>query len=121
MGKCGQRYLVDQDFIPRYTTVATVAIEGDIMWTALGYPPVAEVMPVWCSPEGVHPDLRGTESGGTSLACNRAKERKDRVFSVRDGNRSRYVDLSVLIKDDGSGMLQIFRRQNRETYNRFHP
>ncbi|MCM1005663.1 MAG: hypothetical protein NC402_05125 [Prevotella sp.] len=120
MSKCGERYLIDQDFIPRFTTTATVAIEDGVMWTALGYPPVAEVMPVWCAPDGVHPDLRGTEPDGTAKAGNRAKERKDKVFSVKDGNRNKYIDLSVLISPDGNGFLQVFRRQNRDTYNKFH-
>lgn len=112
------RYIVDQDFIPRYTTTATVVVEGDVMWTALGYPPVAEVMPVWCASDGVHPDLRGLETGGTSKACNDAKTRKERVFGVADGNRNRYVDKTELIKADGTGFLQVFRRQNRLVYDK---
>lgn len=120
MSAGGRRYLIDQDFIPRYTTTATVAIEDGVMWTAIGYPPVAEVMPVWCAPEGVHPDLRGTQSDGTCRAGNLAKERKAKVFRVKDGNRSRYVDLSALIAPDGTGFMQSLRRQNRQTYERFH-
>lgn len=120
MSASGHRYLVDQDFIPRYTTTATVVIENGIMWTALGYPPVAEVMPVWCAPNGVHEDLRGLEAGGTSRACNRAKERKKEVFCVKDGNANRYVDLNALIHKDGTGYLQVLRRQNRKTYDLFH-
>ena len=115
-----EQYLVDQDFIPRYTTTATVAIEDGIMWTALGYPPVAEIMPVWCASDGVHDDLRGLQPDGTSKACNRAKVRKNKVFSVKDGNKNRYVNLNVLIQPDGNGMLQTFRRQNRQMYDTFH-
>lgn len=115
-----RQYIIDQDFIPRYTTTASVAIQDGVMWTALGYPPVAEVMPVWCAPDGVHPDLRGTQANGTSLACNRAKERKAKVFNVHDGNRNRYIDMNVLITPTGGGMLQVFREQNRRTYDRFH-
>lgn len=120
MSAGGQRYLVDQDFIPRFTTTATVAIKGGVMWTAIGYPPVAEVTPVWCAPGGVHPDLRGTEPDGTCRAGNKAKERKAKVFSVRDGNRNRYVDLNALLSPDGQGYMQVLRRQNRQTYDKFH-
>lgn len=114
------RYLVDQDFIPRYTTTATVAIEDGVMWTALGYPPVAEVLPAWCAPDGVDPRLRGRQPGGTSELCDIAKQRKQQVFSVADGNRSRYVDLRKLISPDGKGFMQVLRRQNRQTYDKFH-
>ena len=114
------QYLVDQDFIPRYTTTASVVIDGDVRWVAMGYPPVAEVIPVTVAPDGVDPGLRGTEEGGTSRICNEAKARKAEVFSVADGNRNRYVDLSALFNAEGTGYLQHFRRLNRQTYDRFH-
>lgn len=120
MSQQGKRYLVDQDFIPRFTTTATVAIEDGVMWTAIGYPPVAEVFPVWCDPSGVHPDLEGTSVNGTCAAGNRAMERKKQVFCVKDGNRTRYVDLNLLINDKGTGYLQTLRQQNRNKYERFH-
>lgn len=118
MAACGQRYLVDQDFIPRFTTTATVAIEDGVMWTAVGYPPVAELMPVWCAPDGVHPDLRGTMPGGVCPAGDRARRRKAEVFGLADGNRDRYVDLEALAGP--RGCMRVLREQNRQTYDRFH-
>lgn len=120
MAACGEKYIIDQDFIPRYTTTATVAVEDGIMWTALGYPPVAEVFPVWCAPDGVHEDLRGLQKGGTSKACNQAKERKKLVFNVKDGNKNKYIDMDILFRQDSTGFLQVFRKQNRQIYNSFH-
>lgn len=129
-----RRWLVDQDFIPRYTTTASVVIEGVppigpdeqddapgrryVMWTALGYPPCAEVVPVWCAPDGVDEGLRGIQPGGTSRLCDEAKARKRQIFSAPDGNRKRYVDLSRLIDNRGTGYLQRFRDLNRQTYRR---
>ena len=64
--KSGERWAVDEDFIPRYKSTATIVIEGIapvadsgsvtaadivpqyIMWTGLGYPPCSEIVPVWC-------------------------------------------------------------------------
>lgn len=49
-------WVVDQDFIPRRSTSASVVIEGvkpeespvfTTMWTILGYPPCSVVLPVW--------------------------------------------------------------------------
>jgi len=127
----GSEWIVDQDFIPRYTTTATVVIEGVppldepaadcglayVMWTALGYPPCAEVLPVWCNPKGVDPELQGLEPGGTSAMGNRARARRDEVFSAPDGNRSRYVHVPVLLNEPG-GYLRHFRRLNHQTYER---
>ena len=121
-------WIVDQDFIPRFTTTASVVIEGVVpaerimedsgrdyvMWTALGYPPCAEVVPVWCDPQGVDPELRGLEEDGTSAMCNRAKARKAEVFCAPDGNASRYIYVPALCGD--KGYLSRFRRLNYETY-----
>lgn len=120
MSAAGQRYVIDQDFIPRYTTTASVVIEDGVMWTALGYPPVAEVHPVICAEDGVYEGLRGTEQDGTSRVCNEAKARKGEVFSVKDGNKSRYVDLSRLTNSKGTGYMQVFRHLNRQAYDLFH-
>ena len=124
-------WIIDQDFIPRDTTTASVVIEGVIpqqepradagldyvMWTALGYPPCAEVMPAMCAPDGVDPELQGLEEGGTSALCNRAKARKAEVFSAPDGNRNRYVNTASL--RGANGYLPTLRRQNRQTYEKF--
>lgn len=124
----GAEWIVDQDFIPRFTTTASVVIEGVapvgqckedagldyVMWTALGYPPCAEVVPVWCGPQGVDPELRGLEADGTSAMCNRAKARKAEVFCAPDGNASRYVYTPALCGENG--YLSRFRRLNYETY-----
>lgn len=128
------RWIVDQDYIPRYTTTATVVIEGVepssipadedepgrryVMWTALGYPPCAQIVPVWCSEDGVDDGLKGIQQGGTSQLCNEAKARKKEIFSAPDGNRKRYVDLTKLFRPDGTGYLQRFREINRETYRK---
>lgn len=132
MSANGAEWIVDQDFIPRYTTTASIVIEGVspsdapatdaglryVMWTALGYPPCAEVLPVWCSPTGVDKSLRGLEQDGTSEMCNRAKRRKAEVFSAPDGNASRYLHMPALINGNGTGYLSHLRKLNRETYAR---
>lgn len=96
-----ERWVIDQDFIPRYKSTATVVIEGClpmenienikpgdlandyIMWTGLGYPPCSEIMPVWCSPDGVDKSLRGIGANGHSELADRAKQRRDEVFPIK--------------------------------------
>ena len=74
--------MVDQDFIPRFTTTATIVIEGCkpiakdqkitpkevedqyIMWTGIGYAPCSEIVAVRCSQDGVDSRLRGTLPNG---------------------------------------------------------
>lgn len=131
-------WVIDQDFIPRYKTTATVVIEGClpvsdlkdvkpgdladeyIMWTGLGYPPVAEILPVWCRKDGVDPELRGIGDNGHSPAGDRAKARRDEVFPIHKGNGDKYIDMSRLYNSEGTGYIQTTGKTNREIYRKFN-
>ena len=133
-----ERWVIDQDFIPRYKSTATIVIEGCrpvadvseidrgslageyIMWTGLGYPPCAEIYPVWCRKGGVDNELRGTGANGHSAAADRAKARRAEVFPIRKGNGDRYIDMTRLFNEDGTGFVQVLRRQNHDVYTRFN-
>lgn len=131
-----QRWVIDQDFIPRYKSTATVVIEGChpvadaravvpgslkeeyIMWTGLGYPPVAEILPVWCDAEGVAPQLRGTGSDGHAPMSDLAKQRRSEVFPRQYDNGDKYIDMERLTNAGGTGYLQTLPPLNRDTYER---
>lgn len=129
----GQRWVKDADFIPRYKSTATVVIEGVspetepgdkpgldyIMWTGMGYPPCAEIIPVWCSADGVDDALRGTEENGHSLQSDIVKKRRNEVFGSPRGGKPEYVDMNKLFNDSGTGYVQVLTRQNHETYEKF--
>lgn len=124
----------DSEFIPRSKSTASIAIEGCIpvestdsivpgelvdeyiMWTALGYPPCAETVPVWCRPDGVDIRLRGTLPGGKSVLCEEAYKKMNEVFFTKKGSKSRYIDMRKLFNDEGTGYVQTLRRKNHFTY-----
>ncbi len=128
------RWVIDQDFIPRYKSTATIVIEGCkplspgekpdpdlirrqyIMWTGLGYPPCADISPVTCSREGVPSDLRGNGAGGHSPQCDIVKKRRDQVFPIKKGNGEKYIDMSLLFNNEGTGYVQILREKNLDIY-----
>ena len=127
-------WVIDQDFIPRFKSCATIVIEGCapsgsgtrdgaadgyVMWTGLGYPPCADIYPVTFGREGVHPDLRGTEPNGHSKASDKAKKRRDEVFPKHYGNGDKYIRLSRLRNPQGTGYLQVIPGQNLEVYRKF--
>lgn len=134
MASGDERWLVDQDFIPRYKSTATIAIEGCvplkddsspidlseeyIMWTGLGYPPCAEIRAVRCSPDGVDRDLRGLEKSGHSLLADKARKMRDEVFPLKKGNGDKYIDIKKLYNDDGTGYAQKLKALNMVTYQR---
>lgn len=127
-------WIVDQDFIPRYKSTATIVIEGIkplvpgqeidsseiiseyIMWTGLGYPPCAEIVPVWCHQEGVDRDLRGVSTNGTSPMCDKVKRRRSDVFSLNKGEKDKYFDRTKLRNELGTGYIQTLVPRNLEVY-----
>lgn len=130
----GDRWVIDQDFIPRYKSTATIVIEGArqglnpsevkpgmlkdeyIMWTGLGYPPCAEIVPVWCKPDGVAEELRGIGPNGHSPMGDKVKARRDEVFPLRRGNKDKYIDMTKLFNEKGTGYVQTLTRQNHDVY-----
>lgn len=132
----GDRWVIDQDFIPRYKSTATVVIEGCVpltkeaevmpeelireyvMWTGLGYPPCAEIFPVFCKENGFDESLKGTAPGGNSPQCDIVKSRRSEVFPFTMGNGDKYIDMSKLFNEEGSGYVQTIVPQNLETYRK---
>ncbi|MDE6650296.1 MAG: hypothetical protein K2K45_10245 [Muribaculaceae bacterium] len=128
-------WIIDQDFIPRFKSCATIVIEGCkpstdeagmkkagkeyVMWTGLGYPPCADIYPVTEGPQGVHPDLRGIQPDGHSKASDISKRRRDEVFPKHYGNGDKYIRLSRLRNPEGTGYLQTIPAQNLEVYRKF--
>ncbi len=96
------KYAIDQDFIPRLSSSASIVIESGnspadyVMWTVLGYPPVSSVVPVRINdvPDSVLP----TEPGLRAKACNEAIRLKRLAFDIRRGSGKRYVNLDFIRK-----------------------
>jgi hypothetical protein len=96
-------WAVDQDFIPRRISSASIVIEGvnpadncadAVMWTVIGYPPLSHVQKVTVNnvPDG----LRPLQPGFRSADCNEVIKRKRKAFSLRRGNGQHYVNLDYI-------------------------
>ena len=127
-------WVIDQDFIPRFTSTATVVIEGCrpleegevlspdflkeqyIMWTGLGYPPCSEIFPVWCKEDGVDPVLSGDKDTGRSSQCDVVLQRKAEVFPFTKGNGNKYINMPKLFNNEGRGYVQQLTPRNLATY-----
>lgn len=123
----GDKWVVDQDFIPRRISTATAVIEGVVqgenpllttMWIGLGYPPCAEVFPVWLWENGVPECLVGKGKNNHSPQCDKVNEREKEVFSIKRGNGQHYVHLSKLYNREGTGYCQLLIPQNMEAYRK---
>lgn len=128
--------VLDEDFIPRYKSTATVAIEGCrpvadlslvtpefvkdeyVMWTGLGYPPCSEVRGVVCSEDGVDDDLRGSLPNGHSQLADKAKRERDRIFTSSQNGKNKYVNIDALYNKEGTGYTQKIKEVNSGNYSK---
>ena len=98
--KSGDRWAVDQDFVPRKSSSASIVIEGMLpgespedmtMWSVVGYPPVSHVYAVTI--DEVPTELQPVLPGYLSPYCQESIDRKNQVFSIKRGSGSHYLDL----------------------------
>lgn len=132
-------WVMDKDFIPRYKSTATIVIEGCIpltvenanetdlkkagdgyiMWTGLGYPPVAEIFAVRCNEYGVPSELTGNKINGHSIMSDKAKALRNTLFRVsKSGKGDPSVNVGRLYNTQGTGLTQEIVKKNLETYRR---
>ena len=97
------RWVVDQDFIPRRSSVASVVVEGckpganpsdAVMWTVIGYPAAGHVVPATAT--NVPAELLPTEPGYTSPAAVANAILVKKIFPIEAGSGQRYIDMDAL-------------------------
>lgn len=119
-------WVVDQDFIPRRSTSASVVIEGvksgespvfTTMWTMLGYPPCSVVLPVWIGCEyGVPTLLQGSKDSVRSPLCEWSNRLKNKVFSLERGSGPHYLHMALLYNPESNGYAQRLLSLEKEIY-----
>lgn len=99
--ECGQESAADVDFIPRYSTSASVVIEGVmtpelagdcIMWVRPGYPPCSSVYEI--TTDSIPRSLRPVAEGWNSPAWLYVTELKHSLFYKKD--KQYYVNMDIL-------------------------
>ena len=107
------RWAIDQDFIPRRSSSASVVIEGVaqgedprlcIMWSMIGYPPCSYVVPV--TVDSVPEQLRPAHDTWRSPLCDSVVERKHLVFPIKRGSGKYYIDMNQVRVFSAEGTLK---------------
>ena len=98
-------WFVDQDFIPRRSTSASIVVKGvkkgenpelTLMWTILGYPPCGMAVPLFAAMGGNQPDYMLKSAGSNNCwMCDQALERRAKVFPLSRGNGKNYFNLAL--------------------------
>ncbi len=123
-------WVIDQDYIPRKSSTASVAIQGvkpgedpemTIMWTVLGYPPAGIAVPLWVKAGENQPSmLVKSDKSNNAEACDNALALKYETFSLKRGNGQRYMNFNLIYNSQKSGYMQLLRftefLNNRKLY-----
>lgn len=113
-----KKYVDFNDFIPRYSTSASVVIQGVkkgesselyTMWTVLGFPLCSVVYPVWFNIEKILPDILKAGTDGNSELCKLSLKLKEKCFSLQKGKTQNYININALFNGEGTGILQELR------------
>lgn len=91
-------WVVDRDFIPRRSTSAVVVFEEGVMWTLLGYPACAPMIPTMV---GNVPTYMQGDDTHTAPMCDRAMAIKNKVvFPLTRSNGQQYIHLKAVLKGE---------------------
>lgn len=109
-------WALDQDYIPRRSSTASVAIQGvkpgenpemTIMWTILGYPPAGIAVPLWVKAKEQQPAVMvKSAKSNNALACDMALALKYKTFSNKRGSGQRYMNFNLIYNKNRTGYMQ---------------
>lgn len=94
---------VDQDFVPRRSSTASIVIEGLLpgedadslrMWAKVAYPPCTHVVEVRL--HDIPEEATATPENARCRLAEEAALLKNKVFRIRRGSGERYIDLDAL-------------------------
>lgn len=103
-GENTDKWTVDQDFIPRHSTTASIVVEGllpgedpskQIMWANISYPPCCHVVAVTLDKVPSAVDACAADGTARAPLALEALDLKKTVFPVTRGNGPKYIDLTA--------------------------
>ena len=122
----GSGWFIDQDFIPRRITSASVVIKGvkkgedplnTVMWTILGYPPASIAVPLFVKAGENQPFfmVKG-EKSNNALMCDISLKAKSKIFAIKRGNGNKYFNFGALYNKKGNGLMQRMQRAESKVF-----
>ena len=122
----GSGWFIDQDFIPRRITSASVVIKGvkkgedplnTVMWTILGYPPASIAVPLFVKAGENQPFfmVKG-ENSNNALRCDISLKAKSKIFAIKRGNGNKYFNFGALYNKKGNGLMQRMQRAESKVF-----
>jgi hypothetical protein len=114
-----------EDFIPRNSSAAALMVVGTkkgedpstaMMWTLLGFPLTTVATPVWLNPGKKLPSIVSMKSDFHSPLCDGAMKLKSQCFPIKRGSGQRYINMAVLLNQEGNGFMQLLEPAENEIF-----
>jgi hypothetical protein len=102
-----ERWVIDQDFIPRNSSSASVVVEGvskgenpdaTTIWSVIGYPPCSYAVASWVKAKNEIAAVIANSDEGRSSVNRMAVALKREVFPISRGNGSKYMRTDVIAR-----------------------
>ena len=123
-------WVIDQDFIPRKSTTASMVIQGvktgenpemTTLWTILGYPPAGIAVPMWVKAGEQQPKiLLRYDSSNHASACDWAIALKRRSFPIERGSGNKYMNFPIIYNSNGTGYMQQLAPAEQKVFLLYH-
>jgi hypothetical protein len=76
------------------------------MWTILGFQLCSVAIPTWLAGGEVLPKMLLADQQGVAPLCDMALILKKKCFPIQRGSGKKYLNLTALINQEGTGILQ---------------
>lgn len=115
------------DYITRASTSSAVLIKGakspekameTMMWTILGFPLTSVAIPVWIQGGRDLPVAVAMNDSLRSPLCTAALKLKEECFPVIYPEGKKYINLSVVINRQGTGIMQLLQPVEKEIFEK---
>ncbi len=122
-----EKFVTLEDYIVRYSSVATVVVQGvrpgeapelSTMWTVLGFQLTSVAVPVWVKAGENLPKILTAPDSSNAPLCRMALKLKKQCYPVSRGSGRKYLLLSKVINEGGNGFLQLLRPVENENIAR---
>ncbi|MEG2849158.1 MAG: hypothetical protein RR880_02870, partial [Bacteroidales bacterium] len=127
----GSGWFVEQDFIPRKESSASIVIYGVkkgenplnvVTWTILGYPPIGIAVPMFVAAGENQPTfMLKTKDSNNAQMCDWVLEKVHKVFPIKRGNGAKYFNFNLLYNKDCNGYMQKSKKIESNVFNMANP
>lgn len=120
-------YRFFEDYIPRASSASVMMVKGSgegedplhtMMWTILGFPLTSVALPAWITSDGFLPAIAKAGDDFHAPICDAALLLKRSCFPITRGSGMKYIDLSRVLNQEGTGIMQLLGKVEDEIFRR---